>query len=173
MRIFAPTKSGMFYWVIHVLIWANLGIYITSTFLIIFQCVPQKDIWNPSYHGKNCNPLGSALMTPGAFNVISDILVLLLPIWATLHLHMTTKNMLGIVAVFATGLMYNYLPFLQHQFCSVPFTLHSTSDELLSCRTNSMSFRACISSICRLAYTGQLVHDKDNKYYSVQVMLWR
>ena len=46
----------------------------------------------------------------GTINVVSDFTILLLPIVEVWRLHMSTRRKIGVSAVFATGLLYVYLP---------------------------------------------------------------
>lgn len=103
-------KSGPMYWLGHALIWVNLALYTAILFTLIFECSPIEKVWNPLYEGGHCINRNTALIVSGAVNVLSDLLNLLLPLWATWHLQMTWKRKAGISAVFATGLMYGFFP---------------------------------------------------------------
>lgn len=98
-------RNGSIYWAIHVLIWGNLAFYISTWLTIIFQCIPQEKIWNPDYQGGHCINYDVAALATGSVNVISDFLILLLPLLAIWRLRMAPKRKLGISAVFATGLL--------------------------------------------------------------------
>lgn len=104
IRIFAPMKSGPVYLACHTLIWGNLAFYISIFFSILFECHPIWEVWNPSYEG-HCIDRNMVLVVSSAVNIVSDLLNLLLPFWATWHLQMAPKRKAGIVAVFATGLL--------------------------------------------------------------------
>ena len=105
MHIFAPTKTGLVYWAFHALIWGNLVFYVSAWLTVVFQCVPQTKIWDPEHHAGHCINIHTAYAATGAFNVVSDLLMLLLPMFAIWHLHMEPKRKLGVAAVFATGTM--------------------------------------------------------------------
>ena len=105
IRIFTPMKSGAVYWACHALIWANLAVNIAATFTILFECHPIDATWNP-FLGNDCIDRNVILVITAAVNVFSDLLNLLLPIWAIWHLQMAPERKLGISAVFATGLLY-------------------------------------------------------------------
>ncbi|KUJ17081.1 uncharacterized protein LY89DRAFT_748303 [Mollisia scopiformis] len=104
-RTFAPIKSGAVYIAIQVLLWSNLAFYLASFFVLVFECVPQERIWNPLITTGHCIKTGSLLIAMGVINVVSDLMILILPIWAIFHLHMSMKLKLGISAIFATGLL--------------------------------------------------------------------
>ena len=105
IRIFTPMKSGAVYWACHALIWANLAVYIAGTFTILFECRPIYATWNPSL-GSDCIKRNLVLVISAAVNVFSDLLNILLPIWAIWHLQMAQGRKIGLTAVFATGLLY-------------------------------------------------------------------
>ena len=102
-------KSGAVYWACHTLIWVNLAFYISVVFLLLFECRPINDAWSAYYAG-HCIDRNLALVFSAAVNVFSDLLNLLLPIWAIWHLQMAPKRRFGITAIFATGFLY-CLPF--------------------------------------------------------------
>lgn len=97
-------KAGPVYWACHALIWGNLVFYVCILFVIIFECHPIHEVWDLFYEG-HCIDRNAVLVATGAVNVFSDLLNLLLPIWATWHLQMAPKRKAGIIAVFATGVL--------------------------------------------------------------------
>lgn len=104
IRIFAPLKSGPVYWACHILIWGNLAFYVGTLFSIIFECHPIWEVWNPAYEG-HCINRNMVPVVSSAVNIISDLLNLLLPIWATWRLQMAPKRKVGVIAIFAIGLL--------------------------------------------------------------------
>ena len=104
IRVFAPTKKGGVYWITIGLIWANSAFYLTTFFVVIFRCMPQEKIWNPLVPGQ-CIGDEIVLIVTGAVNMVSDLLIFLLPLWATWHLSMKLRYKVGICAVFATALL--------------------------------------------------------------------
>lgn len=106
IHIFAPTGSaaGFVYWAAHVLIWGNLVLYVATLIGDIFQCIPTRRIWNIHEKG-HCININAAFAFTGSANVVSDVLILLLPMWAIWNLQLAPGRKLGISAVFATGLM--------------------------------------------------------------------
>ncbi|CAD6592815.1 MAG: hypothetical protein ASARMPRED_006731 [Alectoria sarmentosa] len=104
IRIFTPVKSGPVYWACHTLIWGNLAFYVSVFFSVIFECHPVWEVWNPSY-GDHCINRNVVLVASSAVNIFSDLLNLLLPMWATWHLQMAPKRKAGIIAIFATALL--------------------------------------------------------------------
>lgn len=105
MHIFAPLRTGLIYWCVHALVWGNLAFYTSVLFMTIFRCIPQDKIWNPEHVGGQCIDFNVAYLASGAVNIISDFLILLLPMLAIWRLQLASKRKLGISAVFATGLL--------------------------------------------------------------------
>ena len=105
LRIFAPRKqsSPLVYWVCHGLIWGNLLFYGICFFINMFRCRPMRIAWEPR-HG-NCLQTDAIWTAVGSINVVSDLMILILPIWAIWHLRMAPKRKIGISAVFATGIL--------------------------------------------------------------------
>lgn len=104
IRIFTPMKSGPVYWACHALIWGNLAFYVSILFVIIFECNPIYEVWNLFYEG-HCINRNTVLVASSAVNIFSDLLNLLLPVWATWHLQMAPRRKAGITAIFATGIL--------------------------------------------------------------------
>ena len=105
IRIFAPAKSGSVYWASHTLIWTNLLLYVCVFFSVLLECYPIDETWNPLDANNHCVNRNMVLVVSGACNVFSDILILLLPLWAIWHLQMKLRRKIGITAVFTTGLL--------------------------------------------------------------------
>ncbi|TVY78271.1 hypothetical protein LSUE1_G006774 [Lachnellula suecica] len=104
-RTFAPNRKGYVYTACQMLLWGNLAFYAGSFFAILFECVPQERIWNPTITTGHCIQTGDLLIAMGVINVISDLMILVLPLWAIAHLQMGTKLKLGVSAIFATGVI--------------------------------------------------------------------
>lgn len=102
IRIFAPEKSGGVYWACHILIWGNLAFYVSTFLAVLFECYPMWEAWNASSDGY-CVDRSMLLVASSAVNMLSDLLNLLLPVWATWHSQTTPKGKAGVVAIFATG----------------------------------------------------------------------
>lgn len=107
MHIFAPTRRGIIYRSIHGLIWGNLIFYCSAWLATLLECIPTAKIWEPERKDGRCININVAYTATGAINVVSDLLILLLPMLAIWRLQMAAKRKLGIAAVFATGLLYD------------------------------------------------------------------
>ena len=101
-RIFLSVNKDRFYWTIQFLIWVNCIFYAIFFFIPIFQCHPRTKIWNPQGPGK-CLRINVLLLFSSAFNTISDITMLAVPIWMIWHLQMSLARKLGISMIFSCG----------------------------------------------------------------------
>ena len=113
-RMFTPTKTGAVFLVIRGLVWLNVGFYIANILSIIFQCTPVQKAWKPSLPGKCLNSEINYIVTSG-INILSDVSILILPLWAIRHLQVPLSRKLGVAAIFAAGILY--------------VILHTTNDE--------------------------------------------
>ena len=100
-------KTGSIYRASHMLIWGTLLYYTATMIIIIFECHPVKETWNPITEG-HCVNRTLILIVSAAVNVFSDFLILLLPVWAIWHLQMALKRKIGVIAIFATGILYEF-----------------------------------------------------------------
>lgn len=104
MRIFVPTKRGLVFRLIQILIWLNVSFYTANVLSVIFQCVPGPTAWNASITGA-CVDTNINLIVTGTINVLSDVLILLLPLWTIWHLKLPVQKKLSVSAVFAAGIL--------------------------------------------------------------------
>ncbi|KAL4906507.1 hypothetical protein BDW74DRAFT_176827 [Aspergillus multicolor] len=103
LRVFASARRGLTYISIQLLIWFNLAFYLANFFLKIFQCIPRAKIWNTELPG-HCININIPILVTAAINVLSDLLMLCLPIICVWRLQMSTKRKLGVSAIFAAGI---------------------------------------------------------------------
>lgn len=109
-RLFDTAGTGKTHYLIHILIWANLMFYFPYQFSTIFQCVPRARIWDPTLKG-SCINVQAAFIAASAINVLSDFSILLLPLYRISRLKIPTGRKLGVLAIFAVGLLYVPLSF--------------------------------------------------------------
>ena len=103
-HIFVVGRGQPIFFIIQALIWANLAFYLAYFFIHVFQCVPRRKIWDPTVPGR-CTSTNVLLIAPAGINIVSDCLILVLPIILVFRLKMTLKNKLAIVAIFSSGLL--------------------------------------------------------------------
>lgn len=80
----------------------NSAFYVAAFFLEIFACAPRAKIFNPLLPG-TCLDAAVGDLVAAVFNFVSDVLMLLLPLYAIWKLDIVLKTKVGICAVFATG----------------------------------------------------------------------
>ncbi|KAL4873207.1 hypothetical protein BDV12DRAFT_209129 [Aspergillus spectabilis] len=103
LRVFASSRTGKTYRVIQLLIWFNLVFYLANFFLKIFQCTPRSKIWDKDTPG-HCININIPILVTAAINVVTDLMMLSVPIFCVWRLQMSTRRKLGISAIFAAGI---------------------------------------------------------------------
>ncbi len=79
--------------------------YSISAFLTIFACSPLEANWNPLIMDARCIDNNMVVLVICLFNIVSDIVILILPGRAVWRLRIPIKNKLKIVLLFAIGLL--------------------------------------------------------------------
>lgn len=107
LRLFAPSRSGnkfMWYgaWATSV---ATLIVYTFFTFWTMFYCKPRRFIWDKLVPNGTCYDVNDIILSQGAFNMASDIVILFLPTFSLWQLNVPLARKLFITLLFATGLM--------------------------------------------------------------------
>ncbi|KAL8718955.1 MAG: hypothetical protein Q9225_003967 [Loekoesia sp. 1 TL-2023] len=75
---------------------------VVNTLLIIFGCTPVQKAWHPLIKGR-CISLIDIAVAGGYFNIITDFLILVLPVPMVWSLHMPQKIRLALIGIFATA----------------------------------------------------------------------
>lgn len=100
--VFSGRNRGLFYWTSLFLILINVIFYVALSFALVFQCRPLEKAWNHSVDGI-CVNQDALLTSSGPFNIISDCLIFLLPIWAIWQLRLPVRRRLEVISAFAVG----------------------------------------------------------------------
>jgi hypothetical protein len=79
--------------------------YTADVPLTLFICNPREKIWNSYYEGGSCMDYNALVIASAAFNILSDLFILLLPIRAIWKLQIKPNKKVGILALFTTGLL--------------------------------------------------------------------
>lgn len=87
-----------------VIIVVTLLYYIISTSMTIFACSPREKIWNPLTEG-HCLNNNLGVFITSLFNIVSDVIILVLPAKTVWSLQIPRSKRIKIVALFATGLL--------------------------------------------------------------------
>lgn len=100
IRLFFPkgVSRSLFWWVIQAVIWLNFLYTVGLILAIALQCVP--------YHkpyGTTCENQYMVLISASIINIISDLLVLVIPMASLWRLNMSRKRKWAVWALFAFG----------------------------------------------------------------------
>ncbi|KAL8724624.1 MAG: hypothetical protein Q9181_006745 [Wetmoreana brouardii] len=102
-RVFRGSKRDSVFWSIQVLIWFNLLFYITVTATFSGVCSSMARISNLQLPGL-CHSGNALVVTTSAIDILSDVTILILPIFAVWKLKLPINRKLIISAVFGSGL---------------------------------------------------------------------
>lgn len=106
LHIFVPrrTLNKTFFWVSCTMITLNIMYYAAAIVSVQFYCIPREKIWDRWLPGQ-CLDRKSLDTSTGCFNVLFDIILLLMPQRVIWKLQLSTKRKLGISFVFSMGLL--------------------------------------------------------------------
>ena len=79
--------------------------YCITAFITIFTCSPREAIWNPLITSFDCIDNEKLILVICLFNILSDIIILVLPARAVWQLRISTGHKVKIVLLFAIGLL--------------------------------------------------------------------
>ncbi|KZM19257.1 hypothetical protein ST47_g9640 [Ascochyta rabiei] len=107
LRLFAPSRSGnKFMWYgAWATIAATFVVYTFFTFWTMFYCKPRRMIWDKLTPGGKCHDVNNIILSQGAFNMASDVVVLFLPTLSLWQLNVPFARKMFITLLFATGLI--------------------------------------------------------------------
>ncbi|KAF2692290.1 hypothetical protein K458DRAFT_326288 [Lentithecium fluviatile CBS 122367] len=107
LRLFAPGRSVnklMWYGA-----WATMIscaiLYTVLMFWTMFYCNPREAIWNKLTPDAKCHDVNHIIVAQGAFNMGSDIVILLLPTTSLWQLNVPLGRKIAVTMLFATGLL--------------------------------------------------------------------
>ena len=102
LRIFPQQSFRKWIWICMGLVF---GYWLGSMLQIFLICKPFEMNWNPLAGGK-CANYNVAFVTVGIFNLITDLIIMFLPIPFLRKLQMAVGTKVGLIAIFAIGLLY-------------------------------------------------------------------
>lgn len=77
---------------------------IASIIATITQCIPLTRVWDKSVHG-TCINLTTFWEANGYFNIVTDIITLLLPVYPIYVICLPRRTKLALIGVFALGIL--------------------------------------------------------------------
>jgi hypothetical protein len=105
-RIFVPAGTrNTFWWASQVLIVLNIIYYTASIIFNQFICSPREKIWDKTIPGGHCVDNNISDITSGVINLVSDVMILILPQSIIWKLNMPLKDRLGLAFIFCIGVL--------------------------------------------------------------------
>lgn len=101
-RVFGVNQH--FRWALYSIVGIWTAYVAINTPVVIFRCTPVRKAWDPEVEG-HCLDLVKLGVSAGYINIVTDFLILILPIPMVWSLHLSSKIRLGIIAIFATGIL--------------------------------------------------------------------
>ncbi|KFY03178.1 hypothetical protein O988_01662 [Pseudogymnoascus sp. VKM F-3808] len=100
MRIFVGKRFQMMCWACMAVVIAwSVG----STFATIFQCIPVAAFWDKSIKDPKCTDTDAFWVAYAVINIITDFIILLLPIWEIRKLQLPLAQKISLMGIFALG----------------------------------------------------------------------
>lgn len=75
---------------------------LAQVFFEIFQCVPISSAWDPSETGK-CVPYGALVLAMGIVNIVTDVIMLILPMPLLWRLKVSATRKWMLMIMFSLG----------------------------------------------------------------------
>lgn len=101
------------FWVheyVRVSCYATLGIVVlwsvASILATMFQCIPVQAAWDEAITSKVCINSNAQWYQYGIINIITDVMILSLPVREVLRLHTSKSEKYGLLVTFLVGSMY-------------------------------------------------------------------
>ena len=84
----------------------NGAFYVSAMIWILVACTPRRgSSYLESFASPRCSKMIDMSLMVGIFGVISDVYLLIIPIPAVLPLQLPTRQKVGVLTVFLTGLL--------------------------------------------------------------------
>ena len=129
-RVFSPQRRSFFDIGLRLFITVLCLFYVSTALVKIWECNPRPRIWNKSIRG-TCLDNSRVLETSGVFNLVTDIIILLVPVKAVWNMQLNTRRKVGVVLVFTVGLTYVFQSIVGHTSCvTCIFTKIETSQQV-------------------------------------------
>ena len=103
--IFSPMERGSSFWGL----WGFLAlitlVYTAGMSVILCACNPRVETWNSIITKDSCISVSAAWLVSSIFNTVTDVFIIILPLFNIGHLHTIFKQKLGISVLFTTTLL--------------------------------------------------------------------
>jgi hypothetical protein len=92
------------------LIYFNFLTWTALTLAFACGCIPPQALWDKTIPG-HCINQTACLIASASINLVSDIFIIAVPIAGVMKLQLPTKKKVGVIAIFATGALYEFFFF--------------------------------------------------------------
>jgi hypothetical protein len=103
LRIFPP--GAYLGWIVYAVGIVVMGFWISSIFAIIFTCVPVQAAWDYSIRNAKCYGVLHYFYVAAGFNILTDLLLCLLPMPVFWSLSMPRSQRLVLCMLFGMGIL--------------------------------------------------------------------
>lgn len=105
-RIFVPAGTrNTFYYTCYSLMAFNIAFFSSAIIATTLACRPYQKNWDKTIPGGKCFDPSALQIASAIINLVSDIIVLILPQRVIWSLHLSSKKKTGISVVFAVGIL--------------------------------------------------------------------
>lgn len=102
MRIFT---AKIYRITVYILGLVMIALYISTIFISFFKCRPFAYSWDKSIHGGHCININKAYQWITFPNILTDAVILILPLPVIWRLHVSKNQKLGLTVTFLAGSM--------------------------------------------------------------------
>lgn len=92
-----------------VAVWTSIVIVSLNTFIIttmlLFHCTPVRKAFDLTVQGGECVDVAILFIATAVFNIVTDVILFVLPIPMVLQLRMSLGQKIGAIVVFGIGTM--------------------------------------------------------------------
>jgi hypothetical protein len=78
---------------------------IMTVLIGLFICRPFAFNWDPTIPGGKCGNQNAGYASVGVVDIVTDLVIMILPIPMVLNLHLPTANKIGLCSIFGFGLL--------------------------------------------------------------------
>ncbi|KAG7290729.1 hypothetical protein NEMBOFW57_000732 [Staphylotrichum longicolle] len=106
--IFLTGLFGQKDWVRRSLLWlnvANISQMVAVFFAIVLQCTPVAFNWDPTISGGHCVDRRVLYLSTSVFNIVTDLIILGLPLWVFSSLRIPKRTKIALLVVFLLGFL--------------------------------------------------------------------
>ncbi|KAF2647652.1 hypothetical protein K491DRAFT_614247 [Lophiostoma macrostomum CBS 122681] len=104
-KIFNPLRiSNAFSWACQVVLGLNVLYYVISAIVINIECTPHAKIWDKTILEGRCIDTNALYLSGTIVNLISDVVILILPQKVIWRLHTSKQKKLGVSVIFGIGI---------------------------------------------------------------------